>query len=158
MFPALSNRESDQLTNAGALLVNGMLSIEDAAAINGMAVVAFVAAMEDPAIQSQIETESARMKISGKLTEARALSMLDRLIVNFESQIDGMAPATATRVAEILLKISGLAEKRAAEARQGDMQKGEKFSITIIMPGDRDPIKLSRASSIIEGEAVEVEA
>ena len=153
MIPAKFENNRD-LIRAGALLVNSLAKIDEAAALTGMTVAAFIEALEDPATQSLIETESAQMRASGKLTETRALVMLDRLLVTIESQLDGLTPSSATRVAEILLRISGISERRAAEIRQVSPQDGARFSITINLGGDRQPVCIG--GNTVESEAVEV--
>ncbi len=142
------------LIHAGALLVNGLATIEEAAALTGMPMAEFIEALEDPSTQSMIETESAQMRASGKLTEVRALVMLDRLLVTIESQLDDIAPLSATRIAEILLRISGISERRAAEIRQVSPQDGARFSITINLGSGRPPVCIG--GNTIESEAVEV--
>ena len=156
MYPMLeSDQAQRELVDAAVALIQGQVSPDEAAALVGMHVDYFVAALEAPAIQAQIETAAAKAKLSGKLTEARALGMLDRLLVNIEGQLDTLSPAAATRVAEILLRISGLAEKRAAEARQVTPQPGNGFSINIVLSGTRRPV--STGCATIAGEVLEVD-
>ena len=155
MLPPVYRESGTDLTRAGALLANGLVTIDEAVALCGVSISAFIEALDDETTQSHIEVESVRMKLTGKLTEARALSMLDKLLVNIEGQLDTLSPAAATRVAEILLRISGLAEKRAAETRQVTPQPGNGFSINIILSGTRGPV--STGCATIAGEMTEVE-
>ena len=156
MIPALSNKEDQSdLIRAGVLLVHEMLPIEEAAALAGMDSGEFVEALGDSEIQSRIEIESARMKVAGHLTEIKSTGLLHKLVCQFETDIDeGVPVGTAIKLAEILMRISGLAEKRAAEAKQGVSQNSGGFSITIHL-GEREKIKLG-GSSTIKGESVEV--
>ncbi len=141
------------LVHAGALLVNSLATIEESAALTGMSMAAFIDALEDPATQSLIETESAQMRASGKLTEMRALIMLDRLLVTIEGQLDGISPTAATRVAEVLFRISGIYERRAAEIRQVSPHEGSRFTITINLGEGRPPVCVG--GNTIEHEDIE---
>ena len=65
-----------------------------------------------PEIQSQIETESAKMKAAGRLTEIKSTGLLHKLVCQFGADIEAGVPiGTAIKLAEILLRISGLAKK-----------------------------------------------
>lgn len=156
MIPALKNKEGTaDLIHAAVLLVHEELSLEEAAALAGMDANGFVEALGNLEIQSQIETQSAKMKTTGRLTEIKSTGLLHKLVCQFGAKIeDGIPISTAIKLAEILLRISGLAEKRAAEAKQGASQNSGGFSITIHL-GEREQIKLG-GSPAIEGEAVEV--
>ncbi len=153
MTPAKFEVNRD-LIHAGALLVNSLASVEEAAALAGMSLPEFVDALEDPAAQILIETESAQLRVSGKLTETRALIMLDRLLVTIEGQLDGISPTAATRVAEVLFRIAGLSERRAAEIRQASPHEGNRFSITINLGEGRPPVCIG--GNTIEHEDMEI--
>ncbi len=140
------------LVHAGALLVNSLATIEESAALSGMSLAAFIDALEDPATQILIETESAQLRVSGKLTETRALIMLDRLLVTIERQLDGISPTAATRVAEVLFRIAGLSERRAAEIRQASPHEGNRFSIVINLGEGRPPVCIG--GNTIENEDI----
>lgn len=157
MISALSNKEGPaDLIHAGVLLVNELAPLEEAAALAGMDADGFVEALGSPEIQSQIETESAKMKATGSLTEIKSTGLLHKLVCQFGADIEAGVPiGTAIKLAEILLRISGLAEKRAAEARQGALQNSGGFSITIHLNGDREPLRIGGAAAI-EGEVMEV--
>ncbi len=153
MIPVKVEANRD-LVSAGALLVNSLATIEESAALTGMSMAAFIEALENPATQRLIETESAQMRASGKLTETRALVMLDRLLITIEGQLDGISPTAATRVAEVLFRIAGLSERRAAEIRQASPHDGARFTITINLGEGRPPVCIG--GNTIEHENMEV--
>lgn len=81
-----------------------------------------------------VELALAGMRVDGRLHEAKASQLLLRLLDNLSAQIDDLPPATATRVAEILLRVSGMAEKRAAALKIYEPDK-PKFTIIFNMGG-----------------------
>lgn len=148
-LPSLIDKNSE-LLEAAALFASGLIPLEEGAALAGMTADEFAATLEDPETLSQLETHLAHMKLSGKLTEARALAMLDRLLVGIESQINGMSPGMATRVAEMLLRISGLQERRAAEIKRVSPQDIGGFSVTIHLGGAKASLKNDHSHPVID--------
>ena len=153
-LPSVTNSKDEYPHEVPVLYASGLVTANEAAALRGISVDEFLTELEDPALLSQIETHAAQMKTSGKLSEARALALLDRLLVNIESQIDELSPTAATRVAEMLLKISGLQEKRSSELKL-TVPQGPGFSINIILPESKHE-KVAPLTTY-DGEAVEVD-
>lgn len=152
-LPSLTDKNTE-LLDAGALFASGLTSLEEGAALAALTADEFAATLEDPETLAQLEAHLARMKSSGKLTEARALAMLDKLLVGIDPQIDSMSPSVVTRVAEVLLRISGLQERRAAEIKRVLPPEGSGFSIKIILSDKASTPPLGRV--VLDGEAVAV--
>jgi hypothetical protein len=154
-LPALYKAlESEQL-DAGARFASGIGSAEDAAASCGLTVDDFLSRLEDPDTLEQLEPHLAKMKSTGKLSEARAVAMLETVLINIESQLEGMSPTMALRVAEVLLKISGIQEKRAAEMKHV-VPVGSGFQINIILPPPKVEPVSPRSTITVDSEAIEV--
>ena len=81
-----------------------------------------------------VELALAGMRIDGRLHEAKAAALLLRLLDNLSGQIDDLSPATATRVAEILLRVSGMQDKRAAALKINEPDR-PKFTIIFNLGG-----------------------
>lgn len=152
-LPSLPNKNAE-LLDAAALFASGLVPLEEGAALAALTADEFAATLEDPETLAQLEPHLARMKSSGKLTEARALAMLDKLLTGIEAQLDDMSPTMATRVAEMLLRVSGIQERRAAEIKHAAPPEGSGFSINFIFP-DKEAARLS-GGVVLDGEAVEV--
>ena len=148
MRPALQNRD---LTELAAFVILGAKTLEDAASEARLTPEQLLDYME--AASLDIDETAARMKSTGRFAEAKAAGLLLRILDRFESQIDELTPATATRVAEILLRVSGLAEKRAADLKRPDQPRST-FSLNIVLH-DR-VINIGGNDNAIDGEACEV--
>lgn len=133
MIPALIDQPRE-LVEAAAYVAGGVAEIDDVAAEVGMTAGELIARLSDPELQRAVDAEAARLKRSGKMTEARGMALLWKALDCIESQLDTMPAATATRVAEILLRVSGLQDRRAAALRVPEAVVGAGFSITINLP------------------------
>jgi len=157
MGAALLTDKDSELLHWAALFAAGIVTIEEAAAGAESTVSDFTDKLENPVTLAQLECHIAKNKTTGKTSEARALAMLDRLLDVIEPQIVDLSPSSATRVAEILLKISGLQDRRAAEIKKVAPVEGSGFSISINLGGYVPEVtRTGGVSRVIDAEVVEV--
>jgi hypothetical protein len=154
MLPTTTEPPSIELLDAGVRISSGLETVEQAAVSSGMTLDALLVKLEDPDILAQIEHRHAVMRNTGRIIEARSIPMLDKVLDNIEPQLEGMSVGTALRVADLLIRLSGIQERRAAEIKRVAPDAGEKFSIHIILNGE-DAMH-PRKAKVIDVEDVEV--
>jgi len=145
-----------EILDAGAYLALGVANPEEAAALSGLSIEQFMSTLDDPDTLRQLEPHIRQMKLSGKATETRAALMLEKLLTNMESQLDGLSASMATRVGEFLLRVSGMAERRAAEMKRTAPTEGTGFSVVINLSGYVPEITRLSHRTVMDVDAVEV--
>ncbi|NMG16742.1 hypothetical protein [Aromatoleum bremense] len=124
-----------------ALMAKGLKDPDTAAARAGMTadqLLDFAASEEGSRV---VMAEIDRMRDSGELAKAQALALLESLLTHSQALVDGgeVGAATAAKLMDTALKVSGLAEERAARLRAQMEDDAPKATIFILRPGDADP-------------------
>jgi len=112
------NAGNNNLIRAGVLLEAGTITLEDAAAAAGKSDTEFLDAMT-PEVMQEIAVEYFKHRLTGRLSESRAMLGLDKLSVKLLADADDpeLTTAQALRIGDFLLRLSGMVEKRQAEIK-----------------------------------------
>lgn len=156
--PAPIDRDATK-TNAAALMVLGAHTPEDAAVIAGMTPDALFDYAERN--EPDVARQAIELRRKGVLVESHAMGALEEVVRQLEEklQTEKMQALTLAKLAETLMRLAGLAEKRAADIKPPE-RTGEALSIHIILPGHSEqkivlnPTRTPDAIEV-EGEVVE---
>ena len=82
-----------------------------------------------------------QMQQDGTLLKMQALKPLEKLVAQVEQRIDAgdVSTNTAVRLLDVLFKMTGLAEERAARLRVEAERDKPMATIIVLKPGDPDP-------------------
>lgn len=124
-------------THAAALMLIGAATPEDAAVLAGLPVGELLNYAE--LFSGDVTRRAIELRRSGAVVEARAMTALEEVTRQLEDKIssEDMHASTLAKLAETLMKLSGIAEKRAAEVKAPSQSK-EQFCINIIIPGESE--------------------
>lgn len=133
---AMKTAEARIIPNA-ALVVAGLMSLEQGAYIAGLEPTALLAAMNDKAVADAVEAEVTRLKLSGDLSNLKAATLTDRMLDKLLATSDeDISTTLAIKVAELGLRFK---EKAAPEVK-ADKPKAE---ILIWHEGEPEPASIN---------------
>lgn len=154
MLPA-KKHDADQVAELATLLNGG--AIEDASAHLGLDAAAIVALTENAGLMQRVEAVASTQRRNGDVIRAKSksilMALLERITVLVESE--EMSAATAVKIADVIYKITGLADERAVELRTAaGGPAATPFTININLSGQPIPEVAaiqSTAERIVDG-------
>jgi len=124
-----------------ALLAADVHDIDTAATLIGQPPEQILEVLQSAEGLRAVAVHLEHMRESGRLLKAKALAPLEKLVSRVHEQIEAgeVSASTAPKLLDTLLKLTGLAEERAARLRAQAEEERPKLSVHILHPGDADP-------------------
>lgn len=142
--PAAQTGEEDDRTrkiDALALLAAGVHDIDTAATLIGQSPEQILEVLESPEGLRAVAVHLEHMRESGRLLKAQAMVPLEKLVSRVREQIEAgeVSASSAPRLLDVLLKLTGIAEERAARLRAQAEEDQRRALVCVLHPGDPDP-------------------
>ncbi|TVT61039.1 MAG: hypothetical protein FHK80_00480 [Azoarcus sp. PHD] len=150
-LPTAADERRDLVMTTLAKVLAGVQEIDTAAAITSATPDQLLEILDSEEGGRAVVSHLARMRDSGELLKAQALAPLEKLVSRIDEQIDAgaVSVSTAAKLMDTLLKLSGLAEERAARLRAQAADDTPKMNITICYKGEEPPAGMAEHSIVI---------
>jgi len=143
--PAAQTGEEDDRTrkiDALVLLAAGVHDIDTAATLIGQSPEQILEVLESPEGLRAVAAHLEHMRESGRLLKAQAMAPLEKLVSRVREQIEAgeVSASSAPRLLDVLLKLTGIAEERAARLRAQAEEERPKLGVYFVYEGEPDPV------------------
>jgi len=123
-----------KITGPLALLVSDVINLQVASSLSGQPEEVLLTALKTPGIQTAVDVEVTRLRLSGELAMLKAAHLTDSMLTKLlAAPIEEISIGLAAKLAELGMKFK---EKSASE-----LPTGSKTQIIIVRPGDPEPPK-----------------
>ncbi|HJV26301.1 MAG TPA: hypothetical protein VJ673_11470 [Aromatoleum sp.] len=144
LFPHPQNEDRERqarFLREAALVVAIRKDLDTAAARSGVSADQLIDFAASDSGSRAIAAEIDRLRDSGELLKAQALAPLEKLVGKMNEMVEAgeVSPSAAPKLADVLFKLTGTAEERAARLRAQAEEDEPKVTVHILHPGDADP-------------------
>lgn len=136
--------DTEALERDAARYAAGVLSLDGLAALHGLDAVSVLTVLDDPEVQKRIDRHIVTREQSGDTTRERARAALGKCIQRIAQIVEhpDTSSSTLLRATEILDRLAPVTPKEMPKP------EGEKFSITINLSSDKNPLRLGQSEVI----------
>jgi len=142
-YPTLADDEErrGRILNAAALVLGELQDPDTAAAVAHVTTERLFDLLDTEEGQRAAVAHLDRMREMGEVLGTKVHAPMEKLVDLVHAQIEAgeVSASAAPKLLDVLFKLSGLAEQRAARLRLHAEDDGPKVTVHILHPGDADP-------------------